>query len=319
LPDTNNQQGAFVMVIRVKHGLVAAAVAALAFSVTAEAKEKAPPEIPKCAKKFGTLAVNEPKVQWWRELGLESPEALIKVFVAESKCFTLVDRGKGLEAAQAERALAAGGDLRGGSNVGKGQMKAADYVLLPDIVNQNANSGGNKIGGLLGGVLPGVAGVLAGGISLKSKTASVVLTLTDVRSTEQVSLAQGNAKKTDLGWGAGGGAFFGGFAAAGASGYANTEIGQVVTAAYLDAYIKMVADVQAIEPDAKANNVTQSVTMAKPGKMYEKADTKAKVVRDLEPGMTLYPTGEKDGIWWQASDELGNEGWVPSTLFGLAK
>jgi hypothetical protein len=146
-----------------------------------------------------------------------------------------------------------------------------------------------------------------------------VLTLTDVRSTEQVSLAQGNAKKTDLGWGAGGGAFFGGFAAAGASGYANTEIGQVVTAAYLDAYIKMVADVQAIEPDAKASNVTQSVTMAKPGKMYEKADTKAKVVRDLDPGMTLYPTGEKDGIWWQASDELGNEGWVPMGLLQVAK
>jgi curli biogenesis system outer membrane secretion channel CsgG len=307
------------MVTRMKQGLVAAAVAALAFSVTAQAKEKAPPEIPKCAKKFGTLAVTEPKVQWWRELGLESPEALIKVFVAESKCFTLVDRGKGLEAAQAERALAAGGDLRGGSNVGKGQMKAADYVLLPDIVNQNANSGGNKIGGLLGGMVGGVVGAVAGGISLKSKTASVVLTLTDVRSTEQVSLAQGTAKKTDLGWGAGGGAFFGGFAAAGASGYANTEIGQVVTAAYLDAYIKMVRDVQANEPDAKANNVSQSVTMAKPGKMYDKADTKGKVVRDLEPGMTLYPTGEKDGIWWQASDELGNEGWVPSTLFGLAK
>jgi curli biogenesis system outer membrane secretion channel CsgG len=307
------------MFTRMKQGLVAATVAALAFSVTAQAKEKAPPEIPKCAKKFGTLAVTEPKVQWWRELGLESPEALIKVFVAESKCFTLVDRGKGLEAAQAERALAGGGDLRGGSNVGKGQMKAADYVLIPDIVNKNEKAGGKNIGGILGGVVGGVVGAVAGGISLKSKTASVVLTLTDVRSTEQVSLAQGNAKKTDLGWGAGGGGFFGAFAAGGASSYANTEIGQVVTAAYLDAYIKMVADVQATEPDAKANNVTQSVTMAKPGKMYEKADTKAKVVRDLDPGMTLYPTGEKDGIWWQASDELGNEGWVPSTLFGLAK
>jgi len=55
-----------------------------------------------------------------------------------------------------------------------------------------------------------------GGISLKSKTADVVLTLTDVRSTEQVALEQGHSKKTDLGWGAGGGgAFFGGFAAGG--------------------------------------------------------------------------------------------------------
>jgi curli biogenesis system outer membrane secretion channel CsgG len=292
---------------------------ALGVSLAATAKDAPPPEIPKCAKRFGTLAVKEPQVQWWRELGLESPEALIKVFVSESKCFTLVDRGKGLEAAQAERALAGGGELRGGSNVGKGQMKAADYVLIPDIVNKNEKSGGKNIGGILGGMVGGVVGAVAGGINMKSKTASVVLTLTDVRSTEQVSLAQGNAKKTDIGWGGGGGAFFGGFAAAGASSYANTEIGQVVTAAYLDAYVKMVKDVMDTEPDSKANNVSQAVTMAKPGKMYEKADTKAKVVRDLEPGMTLYPSGEKEGIWWKASDELGNEGWVPSTLFGLAK
>lgn len=305
---------------RIKQGLVAAAVlVALGLGAAAEAKDKPAPEIPKCAKRFGTLAVKEPEVQWWRELGLESPESLIKVFVSESKCFTLVDRGKGLEAAQAERALAGGGELRGGANVGKGQMKAADYVLIPDIVNKNSNSGGKNIGGILGGMVGGVVGAVAGGISLKSKTASVVLTLTDVRSTEQVSLAQGTAKKTDLGWGAGGGGFFGGFAAAGASSYANTEIGQVVTAAYLDAYIKMVNDVQSIAPDAKAANVSQSVTMAKPGKMYETPNTKGKLVRDLEPGMTLYPSGEKDGIWWKASDELGNEGWVPSTLFGLAK
>ena len=42
-------------------------------------------------------------------------------------------------------------------------------------------------------------------------------------------------------------------------------------------------------------------------------------VRDLDPGMMLYPTGEKEGLWWKVTDELGNEGWVPSTLFNLAK
>jgi hypothetical protein len=148
----------------------------------------------------------------------------------------------------------------------------------------------------------------------------VVLTLTDVRSTEQVSIQQGHAKKTDLGWGAGGGVgFFGGFAAGGASSYANTEIGQVVTMAYLQAFTKLVDDVKQIQPDAKASNVSQSVAMAKPGKMYESASVKSKVVRDLDPGMTLYPSGEKEGLWWKVSDELGNEGWVPSTLFQLAK
>lgn len=303
-----------------KQGLVALAVAgALSFAAAASAKEAPPPEIPKCDQRYGTLAVNEPKVQWWRELGLESPEALIKVFVAESKCFTLVDRGKGLEAAQAERALAAGGDLRGGSNVGKGQMKAADYVLVPDIVNKNEKSGGRNIGGLLGGAIGGVVGAVAGGINLKSKTADVVLTLTDVRSTEQVSLAQGSAKKTDLGWGAGGGGFFGAFAAAGASSYSNTEIGQVVTAAYLDAYIKMVQDVKESQPDAKADNVQQAVTMAQAGKLLEKPSAQATALRDLKAGAMLYPTGEKQGPFWKVMDDLGNEGWVPMGLLELAK
>ena len=43
------------------------------------------------------------------------------------------------------------------------------------------------------------------------------------------------------------------------------------------------------------------------------------MVRELDAGMMLYPTGQKDGIWWEVSDELGNKGWVPSLLFALAK
>ncbi|MEQ1579557.1 MAG: CsgG/HfaB family protein [Steroidobacteraceae bacterium] len=303
--------------------LAAAVVAMLGISGKAQAADKPEPAIPTCDKRYGAVAVVEPEESpnryWYREAQLESPVALIKVFVSQSKCFTLVDRGKGLDAAKEERSLAGDGELRGGSNVGKGQMRAADYVLVPDLVNQNAKAGGKNIGGLLGGVVGGVAGAVLGGVSLKSKTADVVLTLTDVRSTEQISLQQGHAKKTDLGWGAGGGAFFGGFAAGGASSYANTEIGQVVTKAYLDAYIKMVEDVKAQTPDAKADNVQQAVSMSKAGILYEQANNKSPQVRELASGAMLYPTGQKNGIWWQVQDELGNEGWVPSTFFQLAK
>jgi hypothetical protein len=147
-----------------------------------------------------------------------------------------------------------------------------------------------------------------------------VLTLTDVRSTEQVALEQGHAKKTDLGWGAGGGVgFFGGFAAGGASSYANTEIGQVVTMAYLDAFTKLINDLKQSTPDAKADNVQQSVSTLKAGKLYEQPNLKAGIVRDLDAGMTLYPTGEKQGVWWKVNDELGNEGWVLSTSLQLAR
>jgi curli biogenesis system outer membrane secretion channel CsgG len=291
-------------------------------AMSAYAKDTPPPEIPTCDKKIGTLAVKEPEIAnpWWTQMQLESPAVLIKVYVSQSKCFTLVDRGKGLQAAQAERALASSGEERAGSNIGKGQMKAADYVLIPDIANQNRNASGKSFGGILGGMLPGALGVIAGGVSLKSKTADVVLTLTDVRSTEQVSLAEGHAKKTDLGWMGGGGlGFMGGFAAGGASGYANTEIGQVVAMAYLDAYVKMIKDVKQNTPDSKADNVAQAVTMSKPGKMYTDSNLKSAVVRDLDPGMMLYPTGEKVGVWWKVTDELGNAGWVVSTQFALSK
>ena len=48
--------------------------------------------------------------------------------------------------------------------------------------------------------------------------------------------------------------------------------------------------------------------MTKPGHMYEHADAKSKVVRPLDAGMMLYPTGNKDGVWWEVKDELGNTG-----------
>jgi len=279
------------------------------------------PQVPTCDRKLGTVSVKEPENSWWTQYNLESPEAVIKVLVFQSKCFTLVDRGKGLQAAQAERTLASGGELVGGSNVGKGQMKAADYVLVPDIANRNRHADSTNIGGLMAGLIPHGYGEAFGGLSLKSKTADVVLTLTDVRSTEQVALEQGHAKKVDMGWSTGGGGagFYGPFIAAGASSYANTEIGQVVMQAYLEAFTKLVSDIKTMSPFASTDNASQAVIMSKPGRLYTQPDLKSEVVRDLSPGMTLYPTGEKMGVWWKATDELGNDGWVPSTLFQLAK
>jgi curli biogenesis system outer membrane secretion channel CsgG len=297
---------------------VALIVSAEAIASVASA-DQAPPQIPTCDKKIGTLSVKEPEQNWWAQYNLDSPEAMIKVIVSQSKCFTLVDRGKGLAAAQSERALASGGDLRGGSNVGKGQMKAADYVLVPDVANRNRDSNGTNIGGAIAGLIPHGFGAALGGVSLKSKTADVTLALTDVRSTEQVALEAGHAKKTDLGWMGGGGGFIGAFIAGGASSYANTEIGQVIMQAYIEAYSKMVADIKQLSPFAATDNAAQAVRMAKPGRLYSQPDLKSEVVRDLDPGMMLYPTGEKMGVWWKATDELGNDGWVPSTSLELAK
>src|SRR5580704_16858400 len=130
-------------------------------------------DIPNCTHKIGTLAVREPQNNWWQPLGLESPEALLKVFVMKSGCFTLLDRGQGFEMAQQERALASGGELQGGSNVGMGQVKAADYILVPDIVSKNGNASGTNVGGILGGFIGGGFGALVSTINIKSSTADV--------------------------------------------------------------------------------------------------------------------------------------------------
>src|SRR3982750_2735854 len=204
-------------------------------------------EIPVCTHRIGTLAIVPPDKEWWRELNLGSPEAIIKIFVAQSGCFTMVNRDRAMNNRAMERALAEQGELQRGSNFGKGQVKAADYFLQPDIVSTNKNSGGGGAGAAIGGVLghfggwAGAVGAIAGGINVKKGEANVTLSLVNARTTEEEALTEGYARKSDISWGAGGGAgWWGGFAAAGASGYQDTAIGQIIVLAYLDAYKKLV-------------------------------------------------------------------------------
>ena len=213
-------------------------------------------QIPQCARPLGVLAIVEPETQWWRELNLGSPEAIIKVFVQNSRCFTIVNRGRSMQSRAMERALADQGELQQGSNLGKGQVKAADYFLEPNIVTANRNSGGGGLGaaaGALGGLFGGggaFVGGLVGGINVKKGEANVTLSVVNARTTEEF-VVEGYARKKDISWGAGGGGgWWGGFAAAGASGYQNTEIGQVIVLAYLDAYTKLVGQLGGIPQGA---------------------------------------------------------------------
>ena len=207
-----------------------------------KAQTKSMQEIPVCQKRLGTVSIVEPDTNWWQQLGLGSPEAIIKLFVMKSGCFGLVDRGKGLASRNIERALADSGELQANSNIGKRQVKAADYFIVPDLVSKNENSGGGGIGAIAGGLLGSrTLGMIAGGLSTKSKEANVMLTLVNARTTEQERLTEGYFRKKDLSWAAGGGGgWWGGFGGAGGGGYSNTEIGQVITLAYLDAYKQLV-------------------------------------------------------------------------------
>src|SRR3546814_16292875 len=87
---------------------------------------------------------------------LGSPEAILRVFDQRSGCFTLVNRGRSMQNRAMERAMAEQGELQEGSNIGGGQVKAADYYLQPVHASTKSNSSGG------GGAIGGVIGVLFG-------------------------------------------------------------------------------------------------------------------------------------------------------------
>ena len=215
-------------------------------------------QIPRCGRRLGTIAIVEPDNQWWREFNLGSPEQILRIFVQQSGCFTLVNRGRSMQSRAMERALADDGELQRGSNLGRGQVRAADYFLEPNIVSANRNSGGGGLGGVLGSVGGGLFGrgfgAVAGAVNVKKGEANVTLSVVNARTTEEQALTEGYARKSDVsfGGGAGGGNFWGTFAGAGGGGYQNTQIGQIIVLAYLDAYTKLVGEMGGLPSNASA-------------------------------------------------------------------
>jgi curli biogenesis system outer membrane secretion channel CsgG len=276
-------------------------------------------ELPTCGKAIGTMGISDPETRWWEGLGLGNPEALLRIYAQKSGCFRLVNRSqRGMNAMAQERNLAAAGEMRGGGTIGKGQMVQADYTLIPNIVTANRNRGGNRFGGLLGAFVPGVGGALLGGIDVKKRSANVTLEVVNNKSSEEF-VTEGQATKTDVGFGGGGGIFAAGFlGAGGASGYADTEIGQVIALAYLDAFNKLVSDLGGLEAAAGGQQAERAVVMKNAGRMFAAAST-AKVVKPLDAGAMLYPTGNKQGGFWEVTDELGTKGWVSEIAIGIAR
>jgi hypothetical protein len=197
-----------------------------------------------CPKPMGAMAVVEPQdyvAQSLSRYGLQSPTGLIRMMVQQSNCFIIVERGIGMQNMMQERALQESGELRQNSNMGGGQMVSADFILTPAVVFSENNAGGvgGALGGLLGGRTGNVVGAVAGG--LKFKEAQTSMLVADARSGVQVAAAEGSSKKADLRLGVG---VFGGGAAGGLGGYANTNEGKVIAASLMDNYNNIVISVR---------------------------------------------------------------------------
>jgi hypothetical protein len=193
-----------------------------------------------CDKPMAALAVVEPQNEYLVALsryGLQSPVGLIRMMIQQSNCFIVVERGAGLLNMEQERALSAGGQTRAGSNMGGGQMVAADFIMTPAVVFSEGNAGG--VGAAAAGLFGRRAAAVAGG--LKFKEAQTSMLVADSRSGVQVAAAEGSTRKADMSLGTG---FFGGGGGAAAGGYGNTNEGKIIAASFMDNYNKVVGVVR---------------------------------------------------------------------------
>ena len=313
---------------------IAPASAALSVLVLAAgAVHAADSNVEKCSRKLGVMAVAEPHGGWsyLSAYQLGSPEQLLRMMVQQSGCFDVVERGVAMQNIQQERSLAEGGELRGESNIGKGQMQAADFVMTP-AVQIAANNTGGVGGALAGGLLNkfGLGGVAGG---LKFKEASTSLVVADVRSSLQVASAEGKATKTDFdigGWGWTGAAF------GAANGYTNTPEGKVIAASLLDNWNHIVVAIRdnpslikthSDAGDVNAANSTRAGAPAKAGeilmarianvKIYAGPSKDSKVVGTLSKTDELIASGDQKNGFVQV-DSSNFSGWVQRSLVGPA-
>jgi len=135
----------------------------------------------------------------------------------------VADRGAGSKALECERALASAGELSSTNNTKKGQMVSADWVITPNIIFQDSNAGVGLIAH--DGLVP--FGALLGSVKVNDIEAQTLLTAVSVQTGLQEAIAEGTAKKKDLTFGGGGA-------------YASTDVGKIVTFAFMDAHNKLV-------------------------------------------------------------------------------
>jgi hypothetical protein len=265
-----------------------------------------------CDRPMGAMAVVEPQSQVLTALAryrLSSPAGLIRLMIQQSNCFIVVERGAGMLNLMQERQLAANGEARQGSNIGGGQMVAADFVMTPSVVFSENNAGG--VGGAVGGIFGGKVAAVAGG--LKFKEAQTSMLVADSRSGVQVAAAEGSTKKADIRLG---GALFGGGGGAGGGGYGNTNEGKIIAAAFMDNYnsvIKVVRNdpslqrnVATLKQEAAAGGATKAGAVFNEGdvlvpkianiKLLAQPSDSAKIIATLGRGDELVVIGaEKDG------------------------
>lgn len=207
----------------------------------------------KCDKVIATVEIDEPtagaeSTAWMMfasQYGMpQDTTPLLKLVMAQTNCFKVVDRAAALRAAKREHELAEAGMTRKNSTVKKGNVIEAQYTLVPKVVVSQNQSSMRGIGAAAGFIpIPGAGliGGLLGGVTSKTSDAQVVIAVVNNETLVEESVAEGSAQSKDIGIGGGILAFGGGGAlGSGGGAWSKTDQGKVVAAAFVDAVNKLV-------------------------------------------------------------------------------
>jgi len=196
----------------------------------------------RCDQALGTIGVVEDQNAAWystlRSYKLGSTVPVLRMMIQQSNCFVVVERGAAMQNMNIERQLQKSGEMREGSNMGGGQMVAADYTMSPSI-QFSQNTGG--LGAALGGLSRSLGVLSSLGGAIKTNEAATTLIMIDNRSGVQLAAAEGTAKNTDFGLF---GSSFGWAGGAAAGGYSSTPEGKIIIAAFADSYNQLVKAVR---------------------------------------------------------------------------
>ena len=273
------------------------ATVALVMSSSAVAKD-APIELAKCTSNLGTIAVVEGDTQGWLKYNLGSPRELLAAMALESGCFTPHSAGSGVPATYLMNVIA--GDAE---EVDKG-MEMAKSAAFEGLVRSGAAvqvlSRVPFAGAMLGAF---------GGLGGKKKTVAAGIRVISPANGMTLVSGSGTVKKSTLTFAGIGGGWSQG---ANASGYSGSKDGKMLAEAFMRAFNAVAAQQSTLSslPLATPAAAAASAMVAVDTKMLASPAAGAASLRALRAGTALMPTGKREGLFVEVTDNFGTKGWI---------
>lgn len=281
--------------------IMLAATTAIALAPATARADDDEVQLVRCEDSIGTIALVDSPSAGWSQWDLGSPRMLLTRLASESGCFTPHSGAAGEPAQFLVTAMAGTQE-----EVDQG-LNVATGVATEALVRSGAASG------ILSSVPMGGAALgLLGGLGGRRTTVAAALTVVSPATGQPLAAGSGSVSRSSLSFRGSGGAYNRGLADT--SGYASNRNGRKLTEAFMIAFNQLVEQRAALAaapaPQAAAEPEAPKATVAVDTVLRSAASAESEQVRALRAGTELVPTGNREGLWIEVSDNFGTSGWV---------